>query len=203
MVPRVEPRLIPRRAARPPSPGAAGLADPVLRRAHRAGFGVRPAGHRRRRPHLSGFLRRHSHHHDRSRRARGGRRHPHPGRPHAAHLDPVPGPAHDRAGRAHLGAVGHPRRQGVLRQLRERGQRHRPAAVLHGPAVQPGAGPAQQLPRAVVCQHGHAPGCGPGRRRASRRSTSATCTAGTATAARSAICPTTSTSPPASPTSRT
>ena len=71
----------PRRAAGPPPPGAARLAHAALRGAHRAGGRPRLPGHRRRRPHLSGFLRRDPHHHDRSRRARGGRRHPHPGRP--------------------------------------------------------------------------------------------------------------------------
>ena len=113
-------------------------------------------------------------------------------------LDPVPGPAHGRTGRAHLGAVGDTRRQGVLRQLRQRGQRHRPAAVLHGPAVQPDPGAALQLPRPVLRQHGGHRAAELVVRRASRRSTSATSTAATGIAARSATCPTTSTSPPAS-----
>ncbi len=45
-------------------------------------------------------------------------------------------------------AVGHPRRPGVLHHLGHRGQRHRPVARDLVPQVQPGAGDAQQLPRA-------------------------------------------------------
>ena len=47
-------------------------------------------------------------------------------------------------------AVDHPGRQGLLRELRHRGHRGGASVLLRGAAVQPGAGAAQQLPRALV-----------------------------------------------------
>ena len=104
---------------------------------------------------LPRLLRRDPHHHDGLRRARGGRRHPHAGGPDDPHLDALPHPPDGRAGRADAPAVGHPRRQGLLHHLGHRGQRGRAAAGLDRPALQPGAGAAQQLPRALVRHDRH------------------------------------------------
>ena len=83
-----------------------------------------------------------------------------------------------RASRADLGPVGHPRRQGVLRQLRAA----RPTTPPCSCAARRG-GPIRSWPCATAITADplpawRPPGCGPGRRRASPRSTSATCTAG-------------------------
>ena len=60
----------------------------------------------------------------------------------------------DRPGRAPRQAVGDPRRQGVLRHQRHRGQRHRPDAGHRLPPVEPGAGDAQLLSRPLVLGDG-------------------------------------------------
>ena len=157
-------------------------------------------GHRRRGPHLSGLLRRHPHHHDRPRRARGGGRHPHPGRPHAAHAPPCTwsGPW------SSWPSGSRPCRGSPTPRCSSSTPGARPTTPPCSCAARRG-GPIRSWPCATATTGGRSPawpspGCGAGRRRASPRSTSATSTAVTATAARSAICPTTSTSPPASPT---
>ena len=145
---------VPRRAARPPPQGAAVLAGPLLRPADRAGRRQGLPGGRRRGRQLPRLLRRDPDHDDRLQPARGGGGGPGAGGPDGPHLDPVPDPPAGRAGRAGGRAVGDPRRQGVLHQLGQRGQRGGAAAGDHGQAQQPGAGPPQQLPRPVVRGHG-------------------------------------------------
>ena len=68
----------------------------------------------------------------------------------AAHVDALPERADGRARRAAVGAVGHPRRQGVLHDVGHRSQRSRAAHGDVVPAQQPGPRAAQQLPRPVV-----------------------------------------------------
>ena len=102
-------------------------------------------------PHLPRLLRRRADQLDGLRRRRDRRRGPQAARHrHPAHLDAVPDPLAGRAGRADRVAVRHPGREGVLHQLRQRGQRHGVDARDAVPAQQPGAGDAQLLPRPVL-----------------------------------------------------
>ena len=77
---------------------------------------------------LPGLLRRHPHHDDRARPARGDQGGQRAGRADHPHLHALPQPADGGAGRADRHAVRHPRRPGLLHHLRHRGQRHRAAA---------------------------------------------------------------------------
>ncbi len=101
------------------------------------------------------LLRRHPHHDDGARAARGrpgGRR---AGGAAPALLDAVSEPADGGAGGADRGPVGHPRSPGVLHHLGHRGERHGAAPRDRPPPFQPGAGDAQRLPRAVLLHGRH------------------------------------------------
>ena len=88
-----------------------------------------PARLGRRRQPLPRLLRRHPHHDDRARAARGHQGGQRAGREDPPLLHALPQPADGRAGRARSpGCLGHPRRPGLLHHLRHRGQRHRAAA---------------------------------------------------------------------------
>ena len=145
-----------RRPARPAPGGAPELDDALLRAAAGDRRRLRPAAARRRRQGLPRLLRRHPHQHARLRRARGARRDRPGARPRGrAHLDALPDPRPGRAGRADRQAVRHRGREGVLLLLGHRGQRDGAAAGHPGPPLGPGAGAAQQLPRALVRGDGH------------------------------------------------
>ena len=132
------------------------VAGAVLRRAHRAGRGRGPPRRRRRGQPLPRLLRRHPHHDDGLRRARGRRRHPHAGRPDDPHLDALP----DRA-RWSSWPSGSPPLSGIPDAkvfFTTSGTEANEAALLLAstvPALEPGAGAAQQLPRPLVRHDRH------------------------------------------------
>ena len=105
---------------------------------------------RRRGQPIPRLLRRHPDHQPRLRHPRGDRRGARAGRQGPALLDALPLGADGRAGRAHLRTLRDPGRQGVLHHVRHRGQRCGAAAGNDLPPLQPGPGPAQQLPRPIV-----------------------------------------------------
>ena len=117
-----------------------------------------------------------------------------------AHLDALPPARPGRAGREDRPAVGHRGRQGVLHQLRHRGQRDGAAAGDVHAQEQPGARDAAELPRPLVrhdLDHRQPPR---GRTARCRRSACTSCTAATGTSRSSAGCPTRTTSTSASTT---
>ena len=156
-------------------------------------------GHRRGRPQLPGLLRRDPHQHARLRRARDTR-----GRRAAdrlgrrAHLDAVPDPQPGRAGREDRQAVRHPRRQGVLHQLRHRGQRDRAAAGHRRPARRTRCSRCGTATTAARSAPWRSPATTAGSPPRSPRSTCTTSTAPTGTCPPSPAWPTPPTSRPAS-----
>ena len=125
-------------------------------------------------------------------------------RPGSAHLHALPDPQPGRARREDRQALRHPGRQGVLHQLRHRGQRDRAAArARYTRKTNQVLAMRQLLPRPHL-RHGRAS-------RATRwkselrssRSAPTTCTAPTGTSPPSASCPTRTTSRPASTTCAT
>ena len=169
-----------------PHPGRpAELARDLLRRADRDRARRRPARVGHRRASLPRLLRRHPHHDDRARAAGGDRRGSRAGREDPPLLDAVPQHADGGAGRGDRPGLGHPRRQGLLHDVGHRGERHGAAAGQLVPPQQPAPGDAQQLPRPVVL-HGRdhrEPELVTDLALAASRPT--TCTAATASAARS------------------
>ena len=111
-------------------------------------------GHRQRGPHLPRSLRGDPHHDDGALGARGRRRDQRAGRQAPAQLDALPHPTDGRARREDRGALRHPRREGLLRQLRVGGERDGVAPRIVLPQVEPSARVAQQLSRPLVRDDG-------------------------------------------------
>ncbi len=189
------PRTAPRRPAR--------LGPALLRTADRHRRWRRAARRRRRRQPIPRLLRRDPGHDDRISGARGRRRDQGPGRPNAPHLDSVLDRVPNRACREGGGALGHSRRQGLLHQLGDRGQRRRLDARHHIQEVEPGAGDHGAATTASHTRPSPSPGTRHGRGPASRRSRSPTSMVATSSAAHSGTFPTTSSSRHVWPISKT
>ncbi len=188
-----------RRPAGPPPGRPARLARPLLRGPAGAHPRRGPSRLGRRGQQVPRLLRRHPHHDDRARPARGDQGGERAGRADHPLLHALPQPADGRTGRAHRQVVRHPGRARLLHDLRHRGQRHRPAAGHRLP-------PQQQILAMRNSYHGRSfsavgiTGNRAGRRPASPRSRRCTSTAASAPAARTPISTTPASSRPASTT---